>query len=375
MPFDPGRLEATAVAVPVLAGVSRAASGLTGTAQFSVSATGSLIYLSGTIGNATSPFERALVWVDRTGREEFVPAPRHGYLYPRLSPDESRVALDALDAQRDVWIWEFARSILTKLTLHEAADKYPVWTPNGRQIVFASDRGGHGALFRVAADGTGQIEPLAINGRESGNELDPLAFSPDGTRLLFRELDPKTAFDLHMLTPEKPAGSWRKTPLLRSGFSENNGVISPDGRWMAYESDESGRYEVYVRPFPNVDDERWQISTGGGTRPVWTRSGGELLYLKGGGGPYTPVAMMSVVVQRGAKPAFSPPQLLFEGTYFVPLTEVSGFTGRTYDAAADGSRFLMIKWAYESDASSAQPPLVIVANWFKELEKIVPSRR
>ena len=231
------------------------------------------------------------------------------------------------------------------------------------------------ALFRVAADGTGQIEPLAINGRESGNELDPLAFSPDGTRLLFRELDPKTAFDLHMLTPEKPAGSWRKTPLLRSGFSENNGVISPDGRWMAYESDESGRYEVYVRPFPNVDDERWQISTGGGTRPVWTRSGGELLYLKGGGGPYTPVAMMSVVVQRGAKPAFSPPQLLFEGTYFVPLTEVSGFTGRTYDAAADGSRFLMIKWAYESDASSAQPPLVIVANWFKELEKIVPSRR
>ena len=149
---------------------------------------------------------------------------------------------------------------------------YPVWTPDGRRLAFRSQRSGPHNLFWQAADGTGPVERLT----ESPNEQSPHAFSPDGTRLLIREERPTTGADLALLTLE---GERRVETLVQTTFTERNGEISPDGRWLAYQSDESGQFEIYVRPFPDVNSGRWQISTGGGTRPLWARRGRELFYV------------------------------------------------------------------------------------------------
>jgi serine/threonine-protein kinase len=157
-------------------------------------------------------------------------------------------------------------------------------------------------------------------------------------------------------------------PLVRTSFNELNAEVSPDGRWLAYESDESGQNEVYVRPFPNVDVGRWQVSRGGGTRPVWARSGGELFYLATGQGS---AALMSVPVERQATWTAGTPTKLFEGQYFYTDTGATR-RGRTYDVSPDGRRFLMLKDAAGVDDVPASR-LVVVQNWTEELKRLVPT--
>ena len=237
---------------------------------------------------------------------------------------------------------------MTRLTFDPGRDRYPVWTPDSTRVVFSSEANGEFNVYWKAADGTGTVERLA----ESANLQYGNAFSPDGESLVLRGGAIGTEVDLRVLSL---AGDRGVETLMATEFTETNADLSPDGRWLAYQSDQSGGMEVYVRPFPNVDDGQWQISTGGGTHPLWASDGRELFYRRG-------AALMAVLVQT--EPSFTPgtPELLFEGDYLV----VAG--GRPYDVAADGEQFLMIK---EGDESARN--VILVQNWHEELQRLVPN--
>jgi serine/threonine-protein kinase len=266
------------------------------------------------------------------------------------------VAVDSRDQEADIWTWDFARPTLTRLTFDPAADGFPVWTPDGRRLLFASERAGPMNLYWQVANGTGAAERLT----ESNYRQEPTSISSDGTRVVFHELTPTTRRDVMLLMLD---GTRRVQSLVQTPFEERNGIVSPDGRWLAYESDSSGRFEIYVRPFPDVGDGQWQISTAGGMQPLWSRSGRELFYLAPDG------ALMAVRVDaRGATWSAGPLAKLFEGRYVA----AGGNPGRTYDVSADGQRFLMVKQA-GGDQPPAPPQIIVVLNWFEELKRLVPT--
>ena len=196
----------------------------------------------------------------------------------------------------------------------------------------------------------------------SFNPQIPNSFSPDGRSLVLMEVVPKNGYDLNLLHVEGlRAGQPLTQPLVSTTFNEQGGEVSPDGHWLAYFSNESGQDEVYVRPFPKVDGGRWQISTGGGTRPAWARSGRELLYL-------TPTALMSVSVQT--TPTFSAgnPQKVFDGVFYAAVAT------RTYDVSADGQRFLMIKNTASTGETAPPASMVVVEHWTEELKRLLPVK-
>jgi serine/threonine-protein kinase len=230
---------------------------------------GTLVYVP---AGAQTGARRSLVWSDRRGREQPLAAPPRAYLYPRLSPDGKRIAVAAADQEHDIWIWDVSQERLTRFTFGDGFDLYPVWTPDGQRLVWG--RGGGKAaranLYWQPADGTDVAHRFTDDGPGTEYVSYPLAITPDGTQLVVREDRPKTGLDLAMLTfDSKP----QVTPLIRTPYSERNAEISPNGHWLAYESDESGREEIWVRPFPDVNAGRWQVSTGGGRQPLWARNG------------------------------------------------------------------------------------------------------
>ncbi|MBI3049747.1 MAG: serine/threonine-protein kinase [Acidobacteria bacterium] len=343
--FDVDALEVRSDPVSV---VQRVVTTSRGAANFGVAQNGTLVYMAGEMQRTA----HTLVWVDRQEREELIKAPPRAYRYPRLSPDGTKVAVSIRDQENDIWIWDLTRETLTRLTFDPGWDRMPVWTPDGRRVAFSSQRAGGDNLFWQAADGTGPVERLT----ESPNAQFPTSFLPDGTRLVFREGMANGASDIGVLTLE---GERRTTPLMQTASAEWNPDISPNGRWIGYQSNDSGRDEIYVRPFPNVDAGRWQVSTGGGTRPLWARNGRELFYLVGQG------RVMAVPIQPGPTFVFGNPQVIVDGPYLAPEP------GRTYDVSPDGKRFLMIK---ESgvDQGSAPREIVVVLNWTEELKRLVP---
>lgn len=319
-------------------------------ANFAVSRHGTLAHVTGGAGIAP----RTLVWVDRQGREELVKVPPRAYTYARLSPDGTRVALDARDEQNDIWIWDLARQTLQRLTNDPGMNRSPTWTPDGKRVAFTAERDGVESVYWQAADGSGSMERLS-----SGTTLQfPQAFSPDGSLLVFSSPQ-TTPMDLGAIA----LGATRtETMLLHSRASETNAEFSPDGRWLAYMSDESGRREVYVRPFPNVETARRQVSTDGGTRPLWSRDGRELFYYVG------PDTIMAVPVRLGADLTLGNPQPVVKGPY------VAFNSGRHYDVSADGRRFLLLKDAPLPDAQKpAAPAIQVTVNWFEELKSKLPA--
>jgi serine/threonine-protein kinase len=208
-------------------------------------------------------------------------------------------------------------------------------------------------VYRESADGTGTAERLTTH----PNTLLPKTISPDGRRIVLLE-SAKTGNDLVMLTLD---GKPHVASLIQSTASENNGDISPDGRWLAYESDESGRAEIYVRPFPAADAGRWQVSTVGGTVPVWARSGRELFYIDGNG------FMTTVPVQTASTFAAGRPTELFEARFY------SG-TGKRYDVSLDSQRFVMVRVNATNPQTAAPISIVVVQNWTEELKRLVPTR-
>ena len=351
IPFDPNRLETHGTAVPVL---PRLAVTSTGAGDFAVAADGTLVYVDAPGSLAANA--RTLVWVDRTGKEEPVAAPPRAYEHPRLSPDGTRVALSSSDQENDIWIWDLGRATLTRLTLDPGQDQFPLWTPDGRRIIFSSNRDGQPNLWWQAADGTGAAERLTT----SSNAQFLNGITPDGTAVVFNETTPTMGRDLLQLALD---GTRRVTPLLQTKFDERNGIVSPDGRWLAYESNSSGPFEIYVRPFPNVGGGQWQVSTAGGRQPLWARSGKELFYFGADG------ALLRVPVEAsGATWNAGTPMKLLEGRYYTGTG-----SGRAYDVSPDGQRFLMIK-APGTDAGAAPPALIVVQHWDEELKRLVPTK-
>jgi serine/threonine-protein kinase len=352
--FDLARLEAIGTPTPVLPQIVTLR---TGTAEFDVARNGTLVYLT---GSAAEPV-RTLVWVDRHGHEEAIAAaPARAYITPRLSPDGKRLALAILDQDNDIWLWDFARQTLTRVTSDPGLDGAPVWMPDGHRMVFTSAAGGAVAsLFWQAADGTGAAERLTQSSRTQMAS----AVSPDGTRVVFTE----GLGDVMMLTLEKDR---RVQPLVQTPAAERNAEISPDGRWLAYESNDSGQFQIFVRPFPNVITGLWPVSTGGGTQPLWARNGQELFYLAPNG------ALMSVHVAPGATWTASTPTKLMDAPYYHGGNGLFGQgLFRTYDVSLDDTRFLMIKEGGGPNQSTAAPPsIVVVQNWFEELKGLVPTK-
>jgi Tol biopolymer transport system component len=296
--------------------------------------------------------------VDRQGREEPITAPPRAYVYPRLAPDGTRLALFIGDQEADIWLWDLVRAALTRVTFDPGFDTFPIWTPDSRRLLFSSERAGTRNLFGQAADGTGGIDRLT----ETRNIQNLTAISPDGARLVFTETVPGTGEDVMTLPL---SGERRAAPLVQTPFVERNGEVSPDGHWLAYQANDSGQFEIYVRPFPDVTTGRWQVSTGEGTRPLWARNGQELFYLAPTG------ALMRVGVERGNTWTATPAVKLLEGRYFAG--GIGGQVGRTYDVSPDGRRFLMIKEG-GTDQTAASTSLIVVQNWVEELKRLVPTK-
>jgi serine/threonine-protein kinase len=354
IPFDPNRLETHGTAVPVLA---RLAVTGTGAGDFAVATDGTLVYVDvpGNLG-ALGANARTLVWVDRTGKEESVAAPPRAYEQPRLSPDGTRLALSSFDQENDIWIWDLGRATLTRLTLEPGQDQFPLWTPDGRRIIFSANHDGQPNLWWQAADGTGAAERLTT----SSNAQFLNGITPDGTAAVYNETSPAMGRDLFEVALD---GTHRVTPLLQTKFDERNGIVSPDGRWLAYESNSSGPFEVDVRPFPNVGGGQWQVSTAGGRQPLWARSGKELFYFGSDG------ALMRVPVEAsGVSWNAGAPMKLLEGRYYTGTG-----SGRAYDVSTDGRRFLMIK-APGGDSTASSPSVIVVQHFDEELKRLVPTR-
>ncbi|HWZ83754.1 MAG TPA: winged helix-turn-helix domain-containing protein [Terriglobales bacterium] len=345
VPFDAGRIEVTGAAFPVAEDVWQ---GPGGYAAYDISRNGLLVSLS---SGENSVGNRTLSWVDRTGTSLPINFPARQYSQPSLSPDGKHVAVAIGDPQRqsDIWILDLAQNVARQATFSQAGQSAaaPLWTPDGKRIIYAS--GSHGrSLFWQAADGSGEEELLFSSNLSPFGMILSMSCSPDGRFLVFQRGDPR-GFELWVLNL---AGNHKISPLPTTGFDTQYPQISPDGRRLAYTSDESGRPEVYVQAFPKLSDKSL-ISLGGGEEPRWSRNGRQLFYRQHD--KMMIVDMGTMLTRKGRVP-----QLMFEGRY----ARSSLWTN--YDMAADGQRFLMLQ---EEDDSRANQVLRVVLNWTDELKR------
>jgi serine/threonine-protein kinase len=334
-PFDPERLE---IEGPP-ARLSMEVMTLTafGTAHFSMSRDGALAYVPG----ANAP-QRTLVWVERNGASRPLTEIRSDYEHPRLSPDGRRIAVTTWEEGARISIYDLEREAITRLSGPEGYQ--PIWTPDGRSVTY---RSAPFDLVSRPADGSGAIEKLAsLTGAG-----EPSSWSPDGSVLAFTDAHPSSGPDIWVLSR---AGGQPPRPLIQTNAAEAGGSFSPDGRWIAYDSKESGRLEVYVQPFPGPGG-RWQISTEGGRQAHWAEDGREIFYRSGD-------KMMAVGVETEPSFRVSRPKVLFEGSY---AGGVEAFGSPNYDVTPDGQRFLMIR----TEQESAPTRIHVVLNWAEELEE------
>ena len=337
VPFDVQHLEVRGAPVPLLDGVVQS---YEGAAHLAIADNGTLAYLP------ADRYRSTLAWVSRAGLPEPLPLPSRPYVGPRVSPDGSRVVVQTVGINCDLWIYDLARGSLSRLT-SEGDNEAPVWSLDGRRVVF--DKVGRG-LFWKAADRSGTEERLTT----SSHDQRPASWSPDGQILIFEDTDPQTRADIWWLAMGRDR---TPRPFLRTPFNETAPRLSPDGRYIAYQSDETGQNEVYVRPFPEGGTTS-QVSTEGGIEPVWAPSGRELFYRQGD-------KVMIVDVPVGSTFTAGRPRVLFEEPdYAFPFF-------RTYDMSPDGHRFLFVEPGGRREAAA---DLRVVLNWFEELKARVPIK-
>jgi serine/threonine-protein kinase len=327
VPFDLDSLQLKGDLTPLAGGLMLK---YFGAASYGVAENGVLAYLTGEQQNGA---DRTLVWVNRDGVEEAVGAPPRAYTYARVSPDGSKIAVDIRDQANDTWVWDTARRTLTRLTFDSEPNRGVAWTADGRRLAFGAVRSGIEGVDWTAVDGGGTPELLTAGVRPRF----PNSFSPDGTKLLFSEPS-GPPYDIGMVDLKSGVAEM----LIATRYSEREPSISSNGRWIVYQSTESGRDEIYVRPFPNVQGGRWQVSSDGGTRPVWSRDGKSILYYQ----PPGRVFEVAVDTTNGFHAAV--PKQLFAGNYVAPND------GRPFDVAPDG-RLLMIR----DDPRAARRQLVV----------------
>jgi Tol biopolymer transport system component len=338
-PFDPDKMALSGEPVAIADGVDT----FTGSNHglFSVSDTGTMVYRAG------SGTQNLLTWFDQQGKVAGTLGDPGDYVNPAISPDGSRIAAALGPAgKRDIWILDVARGTSTRLTFDPADDDYPAWTPDGKNIAFSSNRGGTGDLYMKPADGSGE-EKLLLKTDQKKIEL---RWTRDGRFLLFTSASPKTKNDVWALPfPAEP----KPIPLLQTQFNERVSRVSPDGRWLAYSSDESGTFENYVRPFtPEAPGTgaKWLVSKGGGIRPLWRTDGKELFYATLDG------QVMAVEIDASKGFQAGTPRPLFRGP---------GVVGTDWDLAPDGKRFL-----YSAPPSAGKViPFTVVLNWAAALKE------
>ena len=334
--FDPDKLELSGDPFPVVEGVDVIPGLRFG--LFTISETGVLVYRSGSGGNVD------LAWFDRLGKRLGTLGPQGAYNNPSLSPDEKRLAISMIDPMgglnADIWLIDLASSSRTRLTFDPGAESSPTWKPDGSFIVFHTSRDGPLNLYQKAASGAGSEEPIL----QSDNSKNPTDWSSDGRFILYQEQNPKTGSDLWVLPI---SGDQKPFPFLQTNSSEVQGKFSPNGKWIAYTSNESGIYHVYVRSFPSGG--QWQVSNNGGADPKWRHDSKELFYI-------SPDRKLMAVEVKGDGATFesSVPKTLFE-------MRIRGLPGprNYYDVSHDGQRFLVAATPEEA----ATTPMTVVLNW------------
>ena len=289
LPFSLDTLKATGEAFPI--------------AQNSLGPTvatdGTLVYLD---SSSTSQRQRQLVWLNRRGdKVGEIGLPQEGIQYPTLSPDGRLVGVQAPEGSNyDMWVWDMTRAVKTRLTTGPETDGVPLWSPTGEEAAFSSNRAGNWDIFLRQADGSGAAKVLVASPRDE-NVTD---WSRDGKYLLYLLDDPETGTDLGYLERNEDGSAWEPHPFLHTPFNERAAKFSPDGRYVAYVSDESGEWEVYARPFPQ-GGRRSTVSSNGGSQPRWSRDGKELFYVEGS-------TLVAVSVSSGAAFSVGLARRLFE---------------------------------------------------------------
>ena len=337
-PFDAAKLQLSGEPFPIAEQVTF--NGRFSYSNFSISETGVMVFRGGSLSNSQ------LVWFDRGGKQLSSVGPPGQYNDVVLSPDEKRAALQRTEnGNTDIWLMDLGRGLPSRFTFNAADEDDPSWSPDGSLIVFSSTRDGSRSLYRKVSSGAGSEElVLKSNILDAGTD-----WTADGRFILFESQNPKTAVDLMVLPL---FGDRKPYPLLQGEFSESQGRVSPDGRWFAYTSNESGKNEVYVQSFPPTGG-KWQISTTGGAQPHWRRDGKEVFYMA------PDRKLMAVDVKLGAAFETSAPKTLFQTQVVRPEAP------NRYVVTEDGQRFLV----NSSLEEVSQTPITVILNWNAQLKK------
>jgi Tol biopolymer transport system component len=309
IPFDVSSRRVTGAGTVVVPSVRQSVG-------FAVSRNGVLAFVPGGAPRHT------VVTVERSGRADVLIGKSEPYDAAKFSPDGKRIVLAEGVGSHDLWVYDIARATKTRLTF-ESDNFFPVWSPDGRTIAFTSRRAGPAGIFMVSADGTPAVRPVVNTSVLSFTG----SFSVDGRTLYYRRTDPKLGFDIFSVDIGDTAHVER--PVVQTRFNESAPTVSPNGQLLAYVSDESGRSEIYVRPIAG-GEQRWLVTTDGGTEPLWRRDGKELFFRRG-------PDVFAVPVESGATPRFGTAVKLFSGSY------VGNSRTTDFDVSPDGKRFLMIR--------------------------------
>jgi eukaryotic-like serine/threonine-protein kinase len=351
--FDLNKLEILGEATPTNLSISQGLTGgnttNTGAGQFDISGSGSLVYVPGGVYTETLS---SLVWVDQKGNAEVITPFKAPLASPRLSPDGQKILYRTAGRDRAIWIYDLNRHTRTALTPEGNANA-PLWSPDGKRVVLGWSKTGAENVFWQAADGSSPLERLTT----SEYYHHPSSFSPDGKTIAFIESTPgygAYGHDIMLLN----LSNRQITPLMNSRFSERGPEFSPDGHWLAYSTNESGRFQLYVQPFPGPGAKR-QITEAGGSDPLWARNGKQLFYRWAN-------QVWVVDVQTGSSFSAGKPRLVFENSAYGSTT---GSTFPTWDISPDGQRFVMVK----SDAKISVPVtgMILIQNWADELRRPV----
>jgi serine/threonine-protein kinase len=342
-PFDQDRMELTGPATALTEGVNVRGAGFV---DLTVSSAGTLLFLS---GGATASMSD-LVWVRRDGTAEVIDS--GAFATVALSPDGRRLAVSIVDGTGEqIWVRPLPVGPLSKLTFEATLNFRPAWMPDGQSVSFVSSRGENRDVFAQRADGSSPAR-LVLDQPDDINEVE---WSRDGRWLVFR----RGSTPVTDILAFRPGVDSAPTAVVASAFSERNPALSPDGRWLAYVSDESGQLEVYVRPFPDAARAKWQVSLAGGSEPLWSRSGRELFYRSASG------EFVAAEIVAGPTLTVGRQRSLFQASGYA-----SSESHRLYDVAPDDRRFLMVR----ERGGGERADLILVQNWFEELRAKVGRR-